>query len=116
MSRQRFFLHYGDLSDASSLWKLLYDIQPDEIYNLAAQSHVRVSFDMPGVHGRCHGTGALRLLEAIRETGIKAALLPGVFQRDVRQGAGDAAERERRRFIPRSPYACAKVYRAIGSR
>src|SRR5574339_614058 len=69
--RNRLTLHYGDLSDASALSRLIGKIQPDEVYNLAAQSHVRVSFDSPEYTTDITGTGAVRLLEAIRETGIK---------------------------------------------
>src|SRR5215813_3953939 len=67
----RFYLHFGDLSSAGSISRLLGDIQPDEVYNLAAQSHVRVSFDIPEYTADVTATGALRLLEAIRQTGIK---------------------------------------------
>lgn len=67
----RLFLHFADLSDSSSLWKLLYDIHPDEVYNLAAQSHVRVGFDMPEYTCDVTAIGALRLLEGIRSVGIK---------------------------------------------
>src|SRR6187455_1284152 len=70
-SSKRLFLHYGDLSDASSLARLMAKIQPDEVYNLAAQSHVRVSFDSPEYTTDITATGAIRLLEAIRESGIK---------------------------------------------
>src|SRR6187399_2587369 len=65
-----FFLHFADVADSSSLTRLLYDIRPDEIYNLAAQSHVRVSFDIPEYTAEVSGLGAVRLLEAIRETGL----------------------------------------------
>src|SRR5881227_1255681 len=65
------FLHYGDISDSTNLIKLLYRIQPDEVYNLAAQSHVRVSFDIPEYTGDVTGLGTIRILEAIRETGIE---------------------------------------------
>ena len=85
-------------------------IQPDEIYNLAAQSHVRVSFDCPEYTADITGTGTVRLLEAIRESGLQAPLLSGLLQRDVRQGAGSAADAKRTPFYPRSPYGCAKVY------
>src|SRR5260221_8525747 len=68
----RFFLHFGDISDSTSLVKLLYRVQPDEIYNLAAQSHVRVSFDIPEYTGDVTALGAVRILEAIRETGLQA--------------------------------------------
>src|SRR5262249_44670623 len=70
-SRKRLFLHYGDLSDASALARLMLKVQPEEIYNLAAQSHVRVSFDSPEYTTDITATGAVRLLEAIRESGIK---------------------------------------------
>jgi len=68
----RFFLHFGDIADSTSLIKLLYRVQPDEIYNLAAQSHVRVSFDIPEYTGDVTALGAVRILEAIRETGLQA--------------------------------------------
>src|SRR5690349_17720736 len=66
----RMFLHYGDLMDSVALVKLLYDLKPDEVYNLGAQSHVRVSFDIPETTGDIDGLGTLRILEAIRETGL----------------------------------------------
>ena len=88
----RLFTHYGDLTDATALVKLLYELQPDEIYHLGAQSHVRVSFDIPEYTFDVTGAGTVRLLEAIREAGVSAALLPGVLVRDVRRGAA-AAER-----------------------
>src|SRR5262245_61619438 len=66
----RFHLHFGDMADSSSLWKLLLDVQPDEVYNLAAQSHVRVSFDVPEYSVDVTANGALRLLEGIRQTGL----------------------------------------------
>ena len=67
----RLFLHYGDLSDSVSMTKLLYDLQPDEVYNLGAQSHVRVSFDIPEYTADVTGVGTIRILEAIRESGVK---------------------------------------------
>src|SRR5437773_9331262 len=70
----RLFLHYGDIADSTNLIKLLYRIQPDEIYHLAAQSHVRVSFDIPEYTGDVTGLGTIRILEAIRETGLKTKL------------------------------------------
>jgi GDP-mannose 4,6-dehydratase len=90
----RFFLHFADLADSSSLSRLLYDIRPDEVYNLAAQSHVRVSFDIPEYTTDITGTGALRLLESIRQTGIKT-LLPGQLERDVRLHAASAKRNHR---------------------
>ncbi len=104
----RFFLHYADLCDSSSLWKLLYDIRPDEVYNLAAQSHVRVSFEIPEYTSDVAGTGALRLLEGIRQTGLKARF----YQASSSEMFGSAPppQSEHTVFQPRSPYACAKLF------
>ena len=102
-------LHYGDLSDASALARLVDRIQPNEIYNLAAQSHVRVSFDSPEYATDITATGAVRLLEAIRETGIK----PRFYQASSSEMFGKVREIpqcETTPFYPRSPYGCAKVY------
>jgi GDPmannose 4,6-dehydratase len=102
-------LHYGDLADASALARLMEKIQPNEIYNLAAQSHVRVSFDSPEYTTDITATGATRLLEAIRESGIK----PRFYQASSSEMYGKVVEipqRETTPFYPRSPYACAKVY------
>jgi GDPmannose 4,6-dehydratase len=105
----RFRLLYGDLNDASSLNKILRTVQPDEIYNLGAQSHVRVSFDVPEYTAEVAGLGTLRLLEAIRESGIN----PRFYQASSSEMFGMVRERPQREttpFYPRSPYACAKVY------
>jgi GDPmannose 4,6-dehydratase len=105
----RLFLHYGDIADSTNLIKLLYRIQPDEIYHLAAQSHVRVSFDIPEYTGDVTGLGTIRILEAIRETGLKAKF----YQASSSEMFGQAKEipqRETTPFYPRSPYAVAKVY------
>ncbi len=105
----RLRLVYGDLNDSSSLNTILRHVQPDEIYNLGAQSHVRVSFDIPEYTGEVTGLGAVRLLEAIRETGIQ----PKFYQASSSELYGKAAETpqtETTRFHPRSPYACAKAY------
>ena len=102
-------LHYGDLSDASALSRLIGKIAPDEIYNLAAQSHVRVSFDSPEYTTDITATGTVRLLEAIRETGIKTKF----YQASSSEMFGlvqAVPQRETTPFYPRSPYACAKVY------
>jgi len=102
-------LHYGDLSDASALARLIGKIAPDEIYNLAAQSHVRVSFDGPEYTTDITATGAVRLLEAIRETGIKTKF----YQASSSEMYGKVLEipqRETTPFYPRSPYGCAKVF------
>ncbi len=105
----KMFLHYGDLADASGLSRLIGKLQPDEIYNLAAQSHVRVSFDAPEYTADIDATGTLRLLEAIRETGIK----PRFYQASSSEMFGKVMEvpqKETTPFYPRSPYACAKVF------
>jgi GDPmannose 4,6-dehydratase len=108
-SRKRLFLHYGDLSDASALARLMLKVQPEEIYNLAAQSHVRVSFDSPEYTTDITATGAVRLLEAIRETGLQ----PRYYQASSSEMYGKVMETpqsESTPFYPRSPYGCAKVY------
>jgi GDPmannose 4,6-dehydratase len=105
----RLFLHYGDLSDSTNLVKLLYRLQPNEIYNLAAQSHVKVSFDMPEYTGDITALGSVRLLEAIRETGIRCRY----YQASSSEMYGKVREipqNENTPFAPRSPYACAKVF------
>jgi GDPmannose 4,6-dehydratase len=107
-SGTRFFMHFADLSDSSSLFKLLTRIQPDEVYNLAAQSHVRVSFDVPEYTADITATGALRLLEAIRETGIGARFYQASSSEMF--GAAPPPQRESTPFHPRSPYACAKLF------
>jgi GDPmannose 4,6-dehydratase len=104
----RVFLHYGDLSVSGHLTALLHEIKPDEIYNLGAQSHVRVSFDLPEYTGDVTGLGTLRILEAIRKTGLKTRF----FQASSSEMFGDAPapQNEETPFRPRSPYAAAKVY------
>jgi GDPmannose 4,6-dehydratase len=105
----RLFLHYGDLNDASSLNKLLREVRPDEIYNLGAQSHVRVSFDVPEYTGEIDGLGTVRILEGIRETGLNTRF----YQASSSELFGKVVEtpqRETTPFYPRSPYACAKAY------
>jgi GDPmannose 4,6-dehydratase len=104
----RFFLHFADLSDAGSLWKLLHEIHPDEVYNLAAQSHVRVSFDVPEYTADITATGALRLLEGIRATGIKSRFYQASSSEMF--GSVPPPQNEDTRFHPRSPYACAKLF------
>ncbi|MBP9695346.1 MAG: GDP-mannose 4,6-dehydratase [Candidatus Magasanikbacteria bacterium] len=106
---KRLFLHYGDLSDGTNISKLLYTIRPDEVYNLAAQSHVRVSFDIPVYTADVTGVGTLRLLEAIRESGVKTKF----YQASSSEMYGkvvSAPQNELTPFHPRSPYACAKVF------
>ena len=102
-------LHYGDLNDASSLQRVLSRVVPDEIYNLGAQSHVRISFDVPEYTVEVTGVGTLRLLEAIRNLGMS----PRFYQASSSEMYGKASEvpqSERTPFHPRSPYACAKVF------
>jgi GDPmannose 4,6-dehydratase len=104
----RLFLHFADLSESSSLWKLLYEVQPDEIYNLAAQSHVRASFDIPEYTCDITATGALRLLEGIRHLGLKTRFYQASSSEMF--GSAPAPQNEATRFYPRSPYACAKLF------
>jgi len=103
------FLHYGDLSDSTNLVKLLYGMRPDEVYHLAAQSHVKVSFEMPEYTGDIGGLGTVRLLEAIRETGPKCKFYQASSS-EMYGRAKEVPQNENTPFYPRSPYACAKVY------
>jgi len=105
----RLFLHYGDIADSTNLIKLLYRIQPDEVYHLAAQSHVRVSFDIPEYTGDVTGLGTVRILEAIREVGLATRY----YQAGSSEMYGlvqEVPQRETTPFYPRSPYGAAKVY------
>jgi len=104
----RMYLHYGDLSVSGQLTDLLYSVRPDEIYHLGAQSHVRVSFDMPEFTGDITGLGTLRLLEALRKSGIKSRF----YQASSSEMFGSAPppQSETTLFEPQSPYAAAKVY------
>ncbi len=104
----RLFLHYGDLNDASSLQRILQKVHPHEVYNLAAQSHVKVSFEIPEYTGEVTGLGTIRLLEAMRLTGIT----PRFYQASSSELFGDAPapQNEATPFRPRSPYAAAKAY------
>jgi len=103
-----FFLHYGDLSDSSHVDNLVYNIKPDEIYHLGAQSHVRVSFDIPEYTGDVTGLGTVRILEAVRRSGITARF----YQASSSEMFGNAPppQNETTPFQPRSPYAAAKVF------
>jgi GDPmannose 4,6-dehydratase len=105
----RLFLHYGDLNDASSLNYLLKKLHPDEIYNLGAQSHVKVSFDVPEYTGEVTGLGAVRLLEAVRELGMNQTRIYQASSSEM-FGASPPPQNEQTPFYPRSPYGCAKVY------
>ena len=104
----RLFLHYGDLNDSGQLTNLIYNVQPQEIYHLGAQSHVRVSFDMPEYTGDITGLGATRLLEAVRRSGIQTRF----YQASSSELFGDAPppQNENTPMRPRSPYAAAKLY------
>lgn len=107
----KLFLHYGDMTDSSCLARLVHEIRPDEVYNLAAQSHVRVSFDSPEFTGDVDAMGAMRLLEAIRETGLGKSIR--YYQASTSELFGKVQEvpqRETTPFYPRSPYAVAKLY------
>jgi GDPmannose 4,6-dehydratase len=108
-AQAKFFLHYADLADGSALGTLLTRVKPDEIYNLAAQSHVRVSFDVPEYTGDVTGLGTVRLLEAVRESGLN----PRFYQASSSELYGKVVEtpqKETTPFHPRSPYAAAKAY------
>ena len=105
----RLFLHYGDLADSVNLVKLLYELKPEEIYHLGAQSHVRVSFDIPEYTSDVTGVGTIRILEAIRETGIRSKF----YQASSSEMFGKVQEvpqTEKTPFWPRSPYGVAKVF------
>ena len=107
----RMILHYGDLSDAVQMVKLLHELQPDEIYNLGAQSHVKVSFDIPEYTGDVDGLGALRILESIRETGLlKKTRFYQASSSEMFGKVQEVPQTEKTPFWPRSPYGCAKVY------
>lgn len=102
------FLHYGDLSDSSQITNIVYNIQPQELYHLGAQSHVRVSFDMPEYTGNITALGTTRFLEAVRRSGIKAKFYQASSSEMF--GATPPPQNEKTPFYPRSPYAAAKVY------
>lgn len=107
--KKKILLHYGDLSDSSSINRILEKIQPDEIYHLGAQSHVRVSFDLPEYTGDVTGLSTTRILDAIKATGLKTKF----YQASSSEMFGKAHEiplKETSPFYPRSPYGCAKVY------
>src|SRR6185436_13158411 len=107
----KFFLHYGDLTDATNLIRLLQEVQPDEIYNLAAQSHVQVSFETPEYTANADGIGTLRLLEAIRILGLgKRTRFYQASTSELYGLVQETPQRETTPFRPRSPYAAAKLY------
>jgi GDPmannose 4,6-dehydratase len=106
--KNKLFLHYGDLNDGGQLTNLIYNVQPNEIYHLAAQSHVRVSFDMPEFTGDVTGLGTTRILEAIRRSGIKTRFYQASSSEMF--GSTPPPQNEQTPFQPRSPYGAAKVY------
>ncbi len=106
----RLRLHYGDLDDGSSLRRILEAAQPDEVYNLGAQSHVRVSFDVPEYTASAVGMGTLRLLEAVREVDSERKMRFYQASSSEMFGAAAPPQDEQTPFVPRSPYACAKVF------
>lgn len=111
IENRNFFLHYGDLTDSTNLTRLIQEVQPDEIYNLAAMSHVHVSFEMPEYTGNADGLGTLRLLEAIRLLGMEKKTR--IYQASTSELYGkvhEVPQTETTPFYPRSPYAVAKMY------
>jgi GDPmannose 4,6-dehydratase len=105
----RMFLHYGDLSDSVNLVKLLYELKPDEIFHLGAQSHVRVSFDIPEYTSDVTGVGTIRILEAIREAGLRSRFLQASSS-EMFGKAQEVPQNEKTPFWPRSPYGVAKIF------
>ena len=111
IENQNFFLHYGDLTDSTNLTRIIQEVQPDEIYNLAAMSHVHVSFEMPEYTANADGIGTLRLLEAIRFLGLEKKTK--IYQASTSELYGkvhEVPQSETTPFYPRSPYAVAKMY------
>ena len=111
VSHRNFILHYGDLTDSSNLIRIIQEIQPDEIYNLAAQSHVKVSFDTPEYTANADGIGALRILDAVRLLGLVEKTR--IYQASTSELYGlvqEVPQSETTPFYPRSPYAVAKLY------
>lgn len=103
-----FFLHYGDLTDGEQISNIIYNIKPDEVYNLGAQSHVRVSFDTPEYSANSTALGTVRILEAIRRSGIKTKFYQASSSEMF--GSSPPPQNEETPFKPRSPYACSKVF------
>ncbi len=107
---ENFALHYGDLNDTSSLLDVVRKVKPEEVYNLAAQSHVRVSFDMPEYTADCTGLGCLRLLEALRSEGLTKARFYQASSSELYGKVHEVPQKETTPFHPRSPYAAAKAF------
>jgi GDPmannose 4,6-dehydratase len=108
--RDRFELHYGDLNDFASLHAVLRTVKPDEVYNLGAQSHVRVSFDLPEYTAEATGIGCLRLLDAMRAAGLESTKFYQASSSELYGKVEEVPQSETTRFHPRSPYACAKAF------
>jgi GDPmannose 4,6-dehydratase len=106
----RFFMHYGDMTDSTNLIRLVQEVQPDEIYNLAAQSHVQVSFETPEYTANADGLGTLRLLEAMRILGLKDTRFYQASTSELFGKVQETPQKETTPFYPRSPYAAAKLY------
>ena len=106
--KAKLFLHYGDISDAEQINNIIFNLKPDEVYHLAAQSHVRVSFDIPEYTGNITGLGTTRILEAIRRSGRKIKFYQASSSEMF--GAANPPQNEKTSFQPQSPYACAKLY------
>jgi GDPmannose 4,6-dehydratase len=106
----KLFLHYGDLADSANTVRLLYDLKPDEIYHLGAQSHVRVSFDIPEYTGDVTGLGTIRILEAMRDAGLKKTRFYQASSSEMYGKVLETPQKETTPFYPRSPYGAAKVY------
>jgi GDPmannose 4,6-dehydratase len=105
-----FFLHYGDITDSSNLLSLIKKIKPDEVYNLAAQSHVRISFDLPEYTAQCDALGTVKLLEAIKSSGLNDIKLYQASTSELYGKVQEIPQNEETPFNPRSPYAIAKLY------
>jgi GDPmannose 4,6-dehydratase len=110
IGNKRFFLHHGDLTDSSNLNRLIEKIRPDEIYNLAAQSHVQVSFEVPEYTAETDGIGTLRILDAIKESGLKCKFYQASTSELFGGLPGTAPQSEKTPFYPKSPYGAAKLY------
>lgn len=110
IGNKKFFLHYGDLTDSSNLNRIIEKVSPDEIYNLGAQSHVQVSFEVPEYTAETDGIGTLRLLDAIKSSGIKTKFYQASTSELFGGLPGTAPQSEKTPFYPRSPYSAAKLY------
>lgn len=108
--KERFFLHYGDMTDSNSLLRIINDIKPTEVYNLAAQSHVAISFEVPEYTAECTGTGTVRLLDAIMQSGLDIRFYQASTSELFGGLPGTAPQSETTPFYPKSPYGAAKLY------